>query len=198
MATKPKPSNPNVVIPPIDDEDETPPQTINDQDPLAAIEKEIAEAKKNGAKRIRYSDEQKEVILKWIEDYDSENGRGGASKVADKLGISPISISQWKKAEGGETTPRAPRKSSKGSGSSTAADPYAVYKVLKGRGYDISVTADVLDPSAKPDVKAEKAIQPLIDILTSDGVELTTTSPKITFTIGLDEMMKLLKIQERK
>lgn len=77
-------------------------------------------------------------------------------------------------------------------------DPYAVYKVLKGRGYGLTVTADILDPQATPQINCDKEIQPLIDIINSDSVQLLSTSPSITFKLGLDEMMKLLKIKERK
>ena len=75
-------------------------------------------------------------------------------------------------------------------------DTLAIYKVLKGRGYDVSVTVDALDPSAMPVVACEPKLQPLIDILKTS--EILSTTPKVRVVLGLDEMMALLKLPERK
>ncbi len=53
-------------------------------------------AKKTGK---RYSAEEKNEIIAFIEKHDAENGRGGKSAAAKKFGISPISVASWVKGK---------------------------------------------------------------------------------------------------
>lgn len=58
-----------------------------------------------GGKGQRYSAEEKQEILQFVVDYDRQHGRGGQSAAAEKYGVSPLTISNWKKSSG-----KAPRK----------------------------------------------------------------------------------------
>lgn len=49
----------------------------------------------------RYSDAVKKRILDFVEEVNSERGRGGISAAAKKFGASPLSISNWIKESGG-------------------------------------------------------------------------------------------------
>lgn len=217
MATKKQPKKiDNVVIidPATGDvttESDTPTNTPNTMSDKATnieeIEKNTAASWKNlktalgivdpgPGKRRTYDAEQKSTILTLIDAYNERNKVGGASFFAKGLEISPISLSQWRKsADGGVTASQSSSK--KSTTKADKVDPYALYRVLKGRGFELSVVADVLDPSAKPEVKAGKDIQPLLDIMESGEVSLVQTSPKIKLEIDLDTMLSLLKIKAR-
>lgn len=159
------------------------------ENPLDKIAAEITKAKEEGAKRIRYSEEQKATILKWIEDYDSTHGRGGASQVATKLGISPISLSSWKN-DGGEPKTRKPR-TPKESTKTTEKPEIALLKVLMGRGFDVSASANILDPIAKIEINVEKPLDKILEF-----VPFYNSNGK--FEIGLDQLLTLLKLPLRK
>jgi transposase-like protein len=54
----------------------------------------------------RYSDEQRNEILAFVETTNAEKGRGGLTAAAAKYGVSPISISNWRKSgSGGASAP---------------------------------------------------------------------------------------------
>lgn len=50
----------------------------------------------------RYTDSQKKEILKFIEDYNAKNGRGGQSAAVKKYKVTPLSIGAWLKKAGSE------------------------------------------------------------------------------------------------
>jgi transposase-like protein len=58
-----------------------------------------------GGKGQRYSAAEKQEILDFVVDYDRQHGRGGQTAAAEKYGVSPLTISNWKKNSG-----KAPRK----------------------------------------------------------------------------------------
>lgn len=47
------------------------------------------------AKAKRYNPEQKAEILKFIEDFNNKNGRGGQTAAAKKFKVSLLSLSKW-------------------------------------------------------------------------------------------------------
>jgi hypothetical protein len=60
-------------------------------------------AKKTTKKGKRYSAQEKAEILAFI---DSQ-GRGGQTAAAKKFGVSPLTLSSWRKSAGGEAAPVA-------------------------------------------------------------------------------------------
>jgi transposase-like protein len=51
----------------------------------------------------RYSQEEKNEIVTFIQNYNAENGRGGQTAAAAKFGTAQLTISNWmKKVEGGK------------------------------------------------------------------------------------------------
>lgn len=51
--------------------------------------------KANSAKGRRYTQEEKENILAFVEKVNAEKGRGGQSAASKKFKISPLTISSW-------------------------------------------------------------------------------------------------------
>ncbi len=59
-----------------------------------------AKKAKSGRGGSRYTAEQKQEVVDFVTDYNSDNGRGGQSKAADKFGVSPLTVMAWLKAAG--------------------------------------------------------------------------------------------------
>lgn len=51
-------------------------------------------------KGVRYSPEQKQEVINFVNDYNAANGRGGQSHAAGKFGLSVLTVSTWLKAAG--------------------------------------------------------------------------------------------------
>lgn len=58
-------------------------------------------AKKKSSKRKRYSEEEKNEIISFVEKINAEKGRGGVAAAVRKFGASPISINSWLSKKGG-------------------------------------------------------------------------------------------------
>lgn len=143
-------------------------------------------AKKAASKGKRYSEQEKAEILRFVE----EQGRGGASAAAKKFGVSPLTISSWRKQAGGATTrPKA--------GASAAVDRDEVLRVLAQKGFKVvrlmnALTGEVL----------EEKIDPKIEKL---GLEFTSprgkadnaktyvvqSSGQVLVTLSLDRLLAL-------
>ncbi|TGN19812.1 hypothetical protein [Leptospira idonii] len=69
--------------------------------------KETQPEKKSGkgSGGVRYDASQKKEILKFIEDYNEKNGRGGQSAAAAQYGVSVLTLINWQKQDG--TAPKA-------------------------------------------------------------------------------------------
>ncbi len=63
-------------------------------------EKKAATQPKSGRGGPRYTAEQKQEVVDFVTDYNSDNGRGGQSKAAAKFGVSPLTVMAWLKAAG--------------------------------------------------------------------------------------------------
>lgn len=59
---------------------------------------------------VRYSDAQKQEIVNFVSQYNSEKGRGGQSAAAKKYNVTPLTIAAWLKASGGKTKAKAKAK----------------------------------------------------------------------------------------
>lgn len=74
-------------------------------------------AKSAGASKmgVRYSPEQKQEVVKFVQDFNAANGRGGQSRAADKFKLSVLTVSAWLKAAGvkGGKAPKAAKVSKK-------------------------------------------------------------------------------------
>ena len=59
-------------------------------------------ASKKSKKGKRYTDEEKQVIIDFVNDYNTANGRGGAANASKKFGVSQLTVGSWlKKGKGG-------------------------------------------------------------------------------------------------
>ena len=62
-------------------------------------------AKKKTTKGKRYTAEEKQEVMDYVASVDGDNGRGGVAAAARKFGITPLTITAWKKrANGGSAT----------------------------------------------------------------------------------------------
>ena len=67
-------------------------------------------AKKTASKKgvgKRYTDEVKGKIVKFVNDHNAKNGRGGVTKAVEKFGATALSISNWVKGAGGGKAKKA-------------------------------------------------------------------------------------------
>lgn len=60
----------------------------------------MSNSTKKATKGKRYSPEEKQEIIDFVQKYNAENGRGGQSAAAKKHGISQLSIASWLKSGG--------------------------------------------------------------------------------------------------
>jgi len=108
-------------------------------------------AKKTAAvsKGKRYSEQEKAEILA----YADAQGRGGASAAAKKFGVSPLSISSWRKAQGGGNSPRA-----KAPASPSAVVQDDVLRALAKKGFKVvrmmnALTGEILEEKIDPKIE---------------------------------------------
>ena len=52
----------------------------------------------------RYSAQEKNEILSFVEEVNADKGRGGVSAASRKFGVSQLTVSSWIKKSGGSTT----------------------------------------------------------------------------------------------
>lgn len=66
------------------------------------VAKAAKAAKPAGASKmgVRYTPEQKQEVVKFVQNYNAANGRGGQSQAATKFRLSVITVSAWLKAAG--------------------------------------------------------------------------------------------------
>ncbi len=72
---------------------------------------------KKQTKGKRYSADEKQKVLDYVEKIDSEKGRGGVAAAAREFGITPLTITAWKKKGGSSTSSASVSKAAKGSSS---------------------------------------------------------------------------------
>ena len=74
-------------------------------------------ASKKSNKGKRYTDEEKQEIVDFVNEYNAAKGRGGAANASKKFGVSQLTIGAWlKKGKGGATkkVKAAAKKATKG------------------------------------------------------------------------------------
>lgn len=141
-------------------------------------------AKKTKSKGIRYTPEQKAEILAFAE----AQGRGGQSAAAKKFGVSPITLSSWKKAAGGST--KAPA-------SSGAINSDAVLKVLAGKGFKIVrmqnvLTGEIMEDKIDPKIQALKLDLGGLKGRADDSTSyVVSTERQILVTMTLDRLLAI-------
>ncbi|MGA0845337.1 MAG: hypothetical protein ACO3RV_02260 [Luteolibacter sp.] len=147
---------------------------------------------------FRYTTEQKNEILAWVDDYDAKNGRGGASAAAKHFGVSLISIGNWKKRASGITSP----KGSKSGGLPTQIDERQFMKVLAGRGFKYrklinDLTGEVIEESKDERIEA---LNLKFEAIPASGAEhsaiyVTQTSPSIQVSMTLDRLLEMARVK---
>lgn len=60
----------------------------------------MSKSKKETVRGKRYTPEEKNKIIAYVQDYNASNGRGGQSSASKKFGISQLTISSWLKSGG--------------------------------------------------------------------------------------------------
>jgi len=69
----------------------------------------MSKTKKKATKGVRYSQNQKNEIVKFVNDVNTKKGRGGVAEATRKFKISPITINNWLKKSNGSTGSSAGR-----------------------------------------------------------------------------------------
>lgn len=84
-------------------------------------------AKKKTTKGKRYTAEEKQEVVDFVSSVDSDKGRGGVAAAARKFGITPLTITAWKKrAEGG-----SPASSAKGGKRGATAQSRVLHRLAE-------------------------------------------------------------------
>ena len=68
--------------------------------PSTASSSPAPKKKAPGKRGVRYSDSKKAKIVKFVQDYNQANGRGGQAAAVKKYGVSALTISKWSKKDG--------------------------------------------------------------------------------------------------
>lgn len=76
-------------------------------------------------KRVRYTEEQKNEVLRFIKEYNATNKRGGQKIAAEKYNITQITLSNWMKKD-----KQAPKRRSQTKKDSAPSRPSAEYAAL--------------------------------------------------------------------
>lgn len=140
-------------------------------------------AKKASKKGKRYTEAEKAEILGFIE----KQGRGGATLASKKYGISPLTLTNWKKAAG------------KGAAKSkvVAPDKDEVLKALAAKGFKIvrsmnMITGEILEDKIDPKIeKLNLAFGGLGGRADDATTYVTATGKQILVTLTLDRLLAL-------
>ncbi len=146
-------------------------------------------AKKSSGKGKRYTDAEKAEVLAFVENY----GRGGASAAAKKFGVSPLTISSWRKAAGaGRGRSRAP---------STAIDRDEVLRLLADKGFKVvrlanALTGEILEEKIDPKVEKLGLDFGGLKGKADDSVTyVTQTRGQVLVTLTLDRLLTITGIK---
>jgi transposase-like protein len=125
----------------------------------------MSTSSKKVAKGKRYSPEEKGEIIKFVQLYNDENGRGGQSVAAKKFSISPLSVGTWMKAAGG-SAPVTGAKRGRKPGSTNKPKAISV----KGGNYfgrltQISALANQIDKAESEIIKLKSKFQQALQSL---------------------------------
>ncbi len=67
-------------------------------------------SKKASTKGKRYTAEEKQQIVDFVNEHNAANGRGGATAASKKFGASQLSIASWAKSGGSQVVIKAPKR----------------------------------------------------------------------------------------
>jgi hypothetical protein len=143
----------------------------------------MAAKKAANKKGKRYSDAEKAEILNFI----AQQGRGGATQAAKKFGISPLTLTNWKKASGA-----SPKKSKSGS-----IDKDAVLKVLSGKGFKIVrslniITGEILEDRIDPKIEKLNLDFGGLGAKANDSTTyVTSTGSQVLVTLTLERLLAI-------
>lgn len=84
-------------------------------------------AKKKTTRGKRYTAAEKKEVTDYVASVDSENGRGGVAAAARKFGITPLTITAWKKRADGS----APASASKGGKRGATAQSRVLHRLAE-------------------------------------------------------------------
>lgn len=112
---------------------------------------------KKVVKGKRYTPEEKQEVVSFIEKHNSENGRGGQTVAADKFGISQLTVSTWLKNAG--SAPKIPRKRGPKPGSKRGPNKTTSKSGKSSGGYGAKL--DVLTALGHEIDRAENALDKL-------------------------------------
>lgn len=70
-------------------------------------------ASKKASKGKRYTAEEKQQIVDFVNQHNAANGRGGATAASKKFGVSQLTVGSWLKSGGGKSTASNGRKAGK-------------------------------------------------------------------------------------
>lgn len=141
-------------------------------------------AKKTTKKGKRYSEEEKAAILKFVDGH----GRGGASAAAKKYGVSPLSISTWRKSV---QKPAKARKSADG------VDRDDVLRSLAAKGFKIVrmmnvLTGEMLDEKIDPKIEKLNLSFDGLKAKADDGITyVTQSSGQVLVAMTLERLLAL-------
>ncbi len=85
-------------------------------------------AKKKTTKGKRYTTEEKQEVLDYVASVDSDKGRGGVAAAARKFGITPLTVTAWKKKFG---SPLETTKTSQGAVRGTTSQSRVLHRLAE-------------------------------------------------------------------
>ena len=136
----------------------------------------------------RYTDQEKAEILAFAE----AQGRGGASAAAKKFKVSPLTISNWRKAAG---TTGVVRAKSASSASSPAVEKDDVLRALAKKGFKVvrmmnALTGEILEEKIDPKVEKLALDFGGLKGRADDGkTYVVQSSGQILVTMSLDRLL---------
>jgi lipoprotein-anchoring transpeptidase ErfK/SrfK len=117
--------------------------------PDSSLNSVMSTKSKKAPTGVRYSDAQKQEIVNFVSQYNSEKGRGGQSAAAKKYNVTPLTIAAWLKASGGKGKTKAPAKAAKAAKQPKAPKPAKAAKDpsanKKGMRYSAEQKQEVVD-----------------------------------------------------
>jgi transposase-like protein len=141
-------------------------------------------AKKATTKGKRYSESERAEILKFVD----QQGRGGASAAAKKFGVSPLTISTWKKA----TAPA--RGKAKASGPMERDD---VLRTLAERGFKVVrmmnvITGEIMEEKIDPKIeKLNLKFEPLRGRADDNVTYVSESGGQVLATLTLERLLAI-------
>lgn len=96
---------------------------------------------KGKTKRVRYTEEQRNEVLRFIKEYNAANKRGGQKAAAGKYNITQITLSNWMKKD----RHAAKRRTSTGKSQAKNLLPSAEYAALFGKLADLHAQIAILE-----------------------------------------------------